>query len=233
MSFLSDNSKTYLKQMEPREVEAEFWSKLSSVEETNLWRKGQSDPYTVKALKRDGERLFISVDRALEPIFKQDYQNQLVMLKFKIQDRQYFSSGTFSWNDGAGKFVVQLGSPFFVSTKRSACRYLASDFDRIQLTVAGHAFPCHDVSSGGYSSIVLKARYEGLEKGVVFEQAQLKYSVTTFSIPRVKLLAILDVPGRPDYMKVAFQFEGMKTKDEDALWVKVNASVKKLADLLE
>lgn len=232
MSFLSGNSKTYLKQLEPHEVEAEFWPKLPSVEETYLWRKGQTTPYTVKPLKREGDELHLSVDRSLEKIFKQEYPGLLVMLKFKLDDRQYFSSGTFGWDAEAEKFVVKMTDQFFVSTKRSACRYLASEFDRIQLTVAGHAFICHDVSSGGFSTVVPRARFEGLQKGLVFEQAILKYSLTSFTIPKVKLVAIIDVPGSPDKMKVAFQFEGMKSQDEDALWVKVNASVKKLADIV-
>lgn len=229
---MSDNAKTFLKQMDAQEVEQEFLPRLKKGLESFLWRKGQDDPYPVQA-KAAGEGVVeLVVDAGHRNIFRQSYVGQPVFLKFKVDvERQFFTSGELQLE--GDKFLVALGAPFFVTTKRSTCRYLATNFDRIELRVAGHLFQCHDVSSGGFSAQVSRAKLGGMEKGMVFEQAELKYSLKRFTIPRLRLVALLDVPGRPDEVKVAFQFEGMKTSDEDALWRAVNASIKKLADMTE
>jgi hypothetical protein len=232
MSFMSDNAKTFLKQMDAQEVEQEFLPRLKKGLESFLWRKGQDDPYPVQA-KAAGEGVVeVIVDAGHRTIFRQSYVGQPVFLKFKVDaERQYFTSGVLKL-DG-DKFLVPLGAPFFVTTKRSTCRYLATNFDRIEMRVAGHLFQCHDISSGGFSAQVARAKLGGMEKGMLFEQGELKYALKRFTIPKLRLVALLDVPGRPDELKIAFQFEGMKTSDEDALWRAVNASIKKLADMTE
>ena len=66
-----------------------------------------------------------------------------------------------------------------------------------------------------------------------FEQVELKYNVKRFTIPKVTLVNIIEdkneTSGR---VKLAFKFEGLKTALEDSIWVEVNKSVQRLAQLL-
>ena len=75
-------------------------------------------------------------------------------------------------------------------------------------------------------------KYGGMEKGTVFEKAELKYNLKKFIIPKVVLVNVIENKDQPGWVRLAFKFEGLRTSEEDALWVEVNRSVKRLADLL-
>lgn len=229
-----DNSKTYLRQMEESEVQKDFWSRLTKGPlQTYVWRDGQTKPYEMKGVQLVANaaiKLTASDDFQVKTI-SSEFPGLRVFLKFKVsEETQYFVSGDFELS---GKdLVVHLKPPYFVTTKRSTCRYLTTEMDRIALTVAGHSFNCFDISSGGFSTEVKRDQYGGLTKGSAFEQVHLKYQLKNFTIPTVRLVNIMDVLGRPDWVRLAFKFEGMKPQDEDALWVEVNKSIKKAVDLM-
>lgn len=227
-----DNSKTYLRQMEESEVQKEFWPRLAKLTGF-IWRQGQTRPYELKKLTQSGaEKLIVSSDDFSNKTMHQDFVGLSVFVKFKsTDDVQYFASGQLISGDGKD-FTVQLAPPYFVTTKRATCRYLTTPTDRISLTVAGHTFSCFDISSGGFSTEVRKDQYGGLSKGSSFEQVVLKYNLKNYTIPTVKLVNIIEVIGRPDMARLAFKFEGLKPQEEDALWVEVNKSIKKLVDLM-
>ena len=239
MSVLDENSKTFLRQMDIEEVGKDFWVRMKKGGvETSIWRRGQTAPYTVGVAMgpteaTSFEALVLEVDKTYLGIFQENMNGIPVFLKFKFNSElQYFTSGHIDWNSEQKKFIVRLGQPFFVTTKRSACRYVSTDVDRIRLSIAGHAFDCYDISSGGFSTLVQTAKYAGMEKGSVFEKAELKYNLKKFIIPKVRLVNIIENKEQPDWIRLAFKFEGMRTSEEDALWVEVNKSVKRLADLL-
>lgn len=232
MSLMVDNSKTYLRQMEESEVQKEFWTRLAKLS-GYIWRQGQTRPYELKKLQQTGpEQLTVSSDDFSNKTMQQDFIGISVFLKFKSSDEvQYFASGQLTQGDGK-EFTVQLAPPYFVTTKRATCRYLTTPTDRITLTVAGHTFASFDISSGGFSTEVRRDQYGGLSKGSAFEQVVLKYNLKNYTIPTVKLVNIIDVIGQPDKVRLAFKFEGLKPQEEDALWVEVNKSIKKLVDLM-
>lgn len=236
---INDNSKTFLRQMAPEEIPGEFWSKFKkSTPETFLWRSGQSEPYTVTTLFKLSENnqfkcVVLDVDPTYFEVFKEKFKGATVFLKFKFSvDAQFFTSGPIEFNDGLNKFVVLLGQPFFVTTKRATCRYSPSDNERINVSFSGHVFDCYDVSSGGFSALVKVGSVSGMEKGMSFEKAELKYNVKRFPIPKVTLVNIIENKDQPDWIKYAFKFEGLRPSEEDAIWVEVNRSVQRLAELL-
>lgn len=234
---MEDNSRTYLRQLEPSELSLEFWGKLPKGQvETLVWQKGQTQPFTaqtdVKAsLGEKGLLAVLTADKRNHALIGDQLLGIPVYLKFKLNaDIQYFSSGRIE-RRGTG-YVVRLDHPFFVTTKRSTCRYIAMDTDRITLKVAGHEFHCYDVSSGGFSSQVPKGRYGGLEKDMVLEDAELNYQFKVFKIPHVRVLSVLEAPNLKGFERIAFKFEGLKTPEEDAIWKHVNDSVKRMAEIL-
>ena len=99
------------------------------------------------------------------------------------------------------------------------------------MKVAGHVFSCYDISSGGFSTLLKSDEAGGLEKGQVFEKAELKYNLKRFTIPKVRLMNVIPMD-KSEWTRYAFKFEGLKVVDEDALWVEVNNSVRTLAALL-
>ncbi len=236
---LNDNSKTFLRQMDPEEVLKDFWSKVKSEKvEATLWKKGQTEPYSFTPDYKLSESsqfttLYGEVDTTYQGIFKESYRGIQIFLKFKFNaELQFFTSGTIDWNDEKKRVTITLGQPFFVTTKRSSCRYVSGSRDRISLTVVGNTFECFDISSGGFSTQLKKDKAGGLDKGLVFEAAELKYNGKKFIIPKVKLVNVIEMKDEPDFVKLAFKFEGLKSSEEDAIWVEVNRSVKQLADLL-
>lgn len=233
MALMVDNSKTYLRQMEESEVQKDFWSKITALV-PYIWRKGQSRPYELKLIQYNGgTTIVVSADDFSSKTMVADFASIPVFLKFKLnEDNQYFASGHLVTHDLGKTFEVTLQGPYFVTTKRTTCRYLTTDFDRISVKIAGHTFHCFDISSGGFSTEVKRDSYGGLTKGSVFEQVELRYSFKNFVIPTVKLVNIIDVIGRPELVRLAFKFEGLKPKDEDALWFEVNQSIKKVVDLM-
>lgn len=235
MALMVDNSKTYLRQMDKNEVEKDLWPKLKSGQLTSsIWRKGQTQPYQLVSVAVTGEAtLKVAAEDFYNKILLSEFPGISVFMKFKATEEiQFFASGQFK-ADGDGKHgIVTLSAPYFVSTKRSTCRYLTTDMDRISLNLAGHTFNCFDISSGGFSTEVKREECGGLTKGSSFEQVNLKYQLKNFIIPTVQLINIIDVIGQPDRVRLAFKFEGMRPQDEDALWVEVNKSIKKIVDLM-
>jgi hypothetical protein len=236
---LDDNSKTYLRQMDADELGKDLWPRLKKGGELFIWKQGQADPYSVKpvygAFESSGfSALPIEVERSYLDILKSTFRQTPIFLKFKFSaDLQYFTSGVIDWSDDQGKFVVKLTGAFFVTTKRAACRYVVSTTDRIHVSMAGHSFSVFDISSGGFSAMVDTNKYGTMEKGTSFEQVELKYNLKKFTIPKVTLVNIIedknDSSGR---VKLAFKFEGLKVALEDSIWVEVNKSVQRLAQLL-
>lgn len=236
---LDDNSKTYLRQMDADELSKDLWPRLKKGGELFIWRQGQVEPYAVKAVygafeKSGFKDLPIEVDRNYQEIFKETFRKIPIFLKFKFDaELQYFTSGEIDWSEAQSKFVINIIGAFFVTTKRAACRYVASTTDRIQVTMAGHSFSVYDISSGGFSALVDSNKYGSMEKGTVFEQVELKYNVKKFVIPKVTLVNIIDNKNEnTGRVKLAFKFEGLKTSLEDSIWVEVNKSVQRLAQLL-
>ena len=236
---LDDNSKTYLRQMDADELGKDLWPRLKKGGDFFIWRQGQIEPYAVKGLyspfeKSGFQQLPIEVDRNYLEIFKQSFRQIPIFLKIKFDaELQYFTSGEIDWNEEQQRFVIQITGAFFVTTKRAACRYVASTTDRIQITMAGHAFSVYDISSGGFSVLVDANKYGSMEKGTAFEQVELKYNVKKFTIPKVVLVNVIQ-PKTEDSsrVKLAFKFEGLKVALEDSIWVEVNKSVQRLAQLL-
>ena len=234
MSLMVDNSKTYLREMEASEVQKDFWPRVGKLS-AFLWRQGQTKPFDLKSViaVRENTIKILPTDEYHQKTLIADFPGLNVFMKFKASEElQFFVSGQFALDENGKDFIIHLQAPFFVTTKRSACRYLTTKMDRISLTVAGHTFSCFDISSGGFSTEVKKDQYGGLTKGSSFEDVDLKYNFKSFKIPTVKLVNIIDVIGHPDKVRLAFKFEQMKPKEEDALWVEVNNSVKKLVDLM-
>lgn len=237
--YMNDNSKTFLRQMNDEEIPKEFWAKVQKTKpEGFLWRSGQTEPYSVSILYQPSadnnfKCVVLDVDPTYFEIFKDKFKNLSVFLKFKFSvDAQFFTSGPIEFNVGLNKFVVLLGQPFFVTTKRTTCRYSPTDIDRINVNLAGHSFDCYDISSGGFSALVKKGSVEGMQKGMSFEQVELKYNVKKFQIPKVTLVNIIENKDQPDWIRLAFKFEGLRPSEEDAIWVEVNRSVQRLAELL-
>ncbi len=236
---LDDNSKTYLRQMDADELGKDLWPRLKKGGELFIWRQGQVEPYVVKAVygafEKSGFRdLPIEVDRNYRDIFKETFRQIPIFLKFKFEaELQYFTSGEIDWNEEQDKFVIKITGAFFVTTKRAACRYVVSTTDRIQVTMAGHSFSVFDISSGGFSAMVDPNKYGEMEKGTVFEQVELKYNLKKFMIPKVTLVNIIEDKNQSSSrVKLAFKFESLKTSLEDSIWVEVNKSVQRLAQLL-
>jgi hypothetical protein len=236
MSITSDNSKTYLRQMESSELEREFWKRLKADKhEGFIWKKDQTEPYSMSAIldKSAKDSIALEIDKTYAGIIKENYSGLTVFVKFKFSDTtQVFTSGRLSFDEANKCFKVQLISPFFITTKRSACRYTTTDVDRIKVSFAGFTFDCYDISSGGFSALVKRDSFGGLEKGQSFEKADLKYNVKRFEIPKITLVNIIENKDQPDWVRLAFKFEGLKPTVEDTIWVEVNTSVKRLADLL-
>ncbi len=223
--------------MDAEELVKDLWPRTKkTLPEFSFWRKG-SEPYTATILYNQTETtefksLIIDVDRSYVEVFKEKFRDVTVMMKFKFSvDVQYFSSGNIDWNPSVNKFVIHLGQPFFVTTKRSSCRYVSSNADRIQLKLAGQTFTCYDISSGGFSTLIKNEEVGGIEKGQVFEKAELKYNLKRFIIPKVRLVNIIPMD-KSEWTRYAFKFEGLKVVEEDALWVEVNNSVRNLAHLV-
>ncbi len=233
MALSEDNSKTYLRQMDGAELARDFWPAFGSQGlPAALWRKGQSDPWEVRLFAPSalGGPLPVEVPAKVHGIFSGDYVGVVVYLKITVApDKHFFTSGTVESRDGG--LVIVLGSPVFVTTKRSACRYLPSPQERIHLALLGHNLPCFDISSGGFSTQVPRDRIGGFEKGQVYEHVELRYQGKTFAIPKVLVVNVMDVPGRPELVRYAFKFEGLKTRDEEAIWIEVNNSIKRMAHL--
>ena len=239
MSVVSENSKTYLRELEKSELEAQFWNRLkSSPCEGSLWKKDQADPYGVEfnyelSQKSGFTHLYLRIDKIYAGIIKDKYLGLNVFVKLKFsEEHQLFTSGTLSWDEGNNSFRIQVQGHFFITTKRSACRYTTTDVDRIQMSFAGHVFECYDISSGGFSVLIKKVSVAGLSKGMSFEKGMLKYNLKHFEIPKIILVNVIENKDQPDWVRLAFKFEGLKTVLEDALWLEVNTSVKRLADLL-
>ena len=236
---IDDNSKTYLRQMDADELGKDLWPRLKKGGELFIWKQGQADPYNVKAVygafeKSGFQALPIEVDRSYQAIFQESFKKTSIFLKFKFSaDLQYFTSGVIDWSEEQGKFVVKITGAYFVSTKRAACRYVVSTTDRIQITMAGHSLSVFDISSGGFSAMVDTKKYGTMEKGATFEQLELKYNVKKFLIPKVVLVNITEDKNESSTrVKLAFKFEGLKVALEDSIWVEVNKSVQRLAQLL-
>jgi hypothetical protein len=236
---MNDNSKTYLRQMDADELGKDLWPRLKKGGELFIWKQGQVEPYTVKPLyaafeKSGFQALPIEVDRSYQVIFKESFKQTPIFLKFKFgPDIQYFTSGVIDWSEEQDKFVVKITGAYFVTTKRAACRYVVSTTDRIQITMAGHSFSVFDISSGGFSTMVDTNKYGTMEKGTTFEQVELKYNVKKFVIPKVTLVNIIEDKNESSArVKLAFKFEGLKVALEDSIWVEVNKSVQRLAQLL-
>lgn len=236
---INDNSKTFLRQMNDEDIPKEFWPKVKkSRPEGFLWRAGQTEPYSVNIVYQasadnDFKCVVLDVDQTYVEILKENLKNIRVFLKFKFSlEVQFFTSGPIEFNSGLNKFVVLLGQPFFVTTKRTSCRYSPTETDRIKINLAGHIFDCFDISSGGFSTLIKNGSVEGLEKGMTFEHAELKYNVKKFMIPKVTLINVIQNKDQQEWVRLAFKFEGLKTSEEDAIWVEVNRSVLRLAELL-
>jgi len=237
--MIDANSKTYLRQMETEELARELWPKLKKGGEVFVWKKGQATPYTVKIdfakfEKSDHQVLAFEVDRSFLEVLKGSFHNISLLLKIKFSaDTQYFSSGPVKWDEADQRFKVTLGGPFFVTTKRSSCRYVTSSTDRIAVSVMGHSFSTFDISSGGFSTVVPSSKYAAMEKGTSFEEVELKYNHKRFTIPKMTLVNVIPVTGHSDLIRLAFKFEGLKPSVEDSIWVEVNKSVQRLAQLME
>lgn len=236
MALMVDNSKTYLRQMDNSEVSKDLWTKLKNGQLTSyIWRKGQTQPYELKSISLidDATIKIVAADEFHNKIMLGEFPGISVFFKFKHSEEvQYFASGQFEADSGGKYGIVKLAGPYFVSTKRSTCRYLTTDMDRISVTLAGHTFNCFDISSGGFSTEVNRESFGGLTKGSTFEQVVLKYQLKNFTIPNVQLVNLIDVIGQPERVRLAFKFEGLRPKDEDAIWVEVNKSIKKIVDLM-
>ncbi len=239
MSIVSDNSKTYLRELEKSELEAQFWNRLKSNPcEGSFWKKDQIDPYTAEfnyqlSQNANFTYLYLSIDKTYAGIIKDKYLGLNIYVKLKFSDEhQVFTSGELSWDDASKLFRILVNGHFFITTKRSTCRYTTTELDRIQMSFAGHVFECFDISSGGFSVLLKRDAFAGLEKGMTFEKGILKYNLKNFEIPKITLVNIIENKEQPDWLRLAFKFEGLKTILEDALWVEVNTSVKRLADLL-
>jgi hypothetical protein len=237
--MIDDNSKTYLRQMEADEPSKELWPKLKKGGEVYVWKKGQATPYTVKIdfarfEKSNFQELPFEVDKSYLEVLKGSFHNIPLLLKIKITaDNQYFSSGEVRWDEADQRFKVNLNGPFFVTTKRSSCRYVTSATDRISVTVMGHVFSAFDISSGGFSTVVSALRYASMEKGTTLEQVELKYNLKKFTIPKITLVNVIPMKGDGALIRLAFKFEGLKVPVEDSIWVEVNKSVQRLAQLME
>lgn len=236
---LDDNSKTYLRQMDADELGKDLWPRLKKGSDLFIWRQGQVEPYAVKAVygafeKSGFKDLPIEVDRNYQEIFKENFRKIPIFLKFKFDaELQYFTSGEIDWSEAQSKFVISITGAYFVTTKRAACRYVVSTTDRIQVTMAGHSFTVYDISSGGFSAMVDANKYGSMEKGTIFEQVELKYNVKKFVIPKVVLVNVIESKNEnSERVKLAFKFDGLKTSLEDSIWVEVNKSVQRLAQLL-
>ena len=234
MTLLIDNSKTYLRPMEAAEVVKEFWPRLHQGQlQASLWRKGQTLAYAMKSATHIGdETITLEADDFITKTMRAEFLAEKIFTKFRASDDlQFFASGQLGWDEKLGKFTLVLEMPFYTSTKRASCRYMTTSVDRISMNVAGHLFYCFDVSSGGFSTEVQRDQYGGLVKGSEFEQVVLKYNLKNFTIPLVKLVNLIDIPGRPKEVRLAFKFEDMRPNIEDAIWIEVNKSIKKMVDL--
>ncbi len=239
MSVVSENSKTYLRELEKSELDVQFWNRLKSMPcEGSMWKKDQADPYGVEfnyelSKKSDFTHLYLGIDKVYAGIIKEKYLGLNIFVKLKFnEEHQVFTSGALSWDETHHSFRILVQGHFFITTKRSACRYTTTEVDRIQMSFAGHVFECYDISSGGFSTLLKRDAVSGLTKGMTFEKGMLKYNLKHFEIPKVTLVNIIENKDQPDWVRLAFKFEGLKTILEDALWVEVNTSVKRLADLL-
>lgn len=203
-----------------------------------MWKKDQSDPYSVSfqysaSQKANFDYLYFSIDKTFAGIIKDKYLGLVIFVKLKFsEDVQLFTNGELSWDDSLHSFRLSCSGHFFITTKRSTCRYTTTDVDRIQMSFAGHVFECFDISSGGFSVLIKKGSVSGLEKGMVFEKGMLKYNLKNFEIPKITLVNVIENRDQPDWVRLAFKFDGLRPVIEDALWVEVNTSVKRLADLL-
>lgn len=239
MSVVSENSKTYLRELEKSELQVQFWNRLkNSPCEGSLWKKDQANPYEVEftyglSQKSGFTYLYLMIDKIYAGIIKEKYLGLNVFVKLKFnEEHQLFTSGTLSWDEEDNSFRIQLQGHFFITTKRSACRYTTTEVDRIQMSFAGHVFECYDISSGGFSVLLKKDSVAGLSKGMTFEKGMLKYNLKHFEIPKITLVNVIENKDQPEWVRLAFKFQGLKTIIEDSLWVEVNTSVKRLADLL-
>lgn len=239
MSVVSENSKTYLRELEKTEIESQFWNRLKSTPcEGSLWKKDQADPYQVEfnyelSNKSGFTHLYLTIDKVYAGIIKDKYLGLVGFVKLKFsEEHQLFTSGELSFDETNQSFRLQTQGRFFITTKRSACRYTTTEVDRIHMSFAGHVFECYDISSGGFSVLLKRDSVAGLSKGMTFEKGILKYNLKHFEIPKVTLVNVIENKDQPDWVRLAFKFEGLKTVLEDALWVEVNTSVKRLADLL-
>lgn len=239
MSVVSENSKTYLRELEKSELESQFWNRLkASPCEGSLWKKDQADPYAVdfsyELSKKSGfTYLYMAIDKVYAGIIKDKYLGLNIFVKLKFsEEHQLFTSGELSWDENLQSFRITAQSRFFITTKRSACRYTTTEVDRIHMSFAGHVFECYDISSGGFSVLLKRDSVAGLSKGMTFEKGMLKYNLKHFEIPKITLVNVIENKDQPEWVRLAFKFEGLKTIVEDALWVEVNTSVKRLADLL-
>lgn len=235
MTVMLDNSKIYLRPMEGSEVVKEFWPRLQKDQlQAFVWRKGQSVPYQMKEAKHIAdETITLEAPDFETKTMKSDFLQEVIFTKFRASDDlQYFAAGNLAWDEGLKRFTLVLKPPFFVTTKRATCRYISAPTDRISMNVAGHLFYCFDISSGGFSTEVQKDQYGGLTKGSVFEQVQLKYNLKSFVIPKVKLVNLIEMPGKGNQVRLAFKFEEVRPQMEDAIWIEVNKSIKKMVDLM-
>ena len=239
MSVVSENSKTYLRELEKSELEAQLWNRLKNTPcQGSLWKKEQADPYGVEfnyelSKKAGFAYLYLSIDKIYAGIITDSYLGLTVFVKLKFsEENQLFTSGELSWDEAKSSFRLLAQGRFFITTKRSACRYTTTEVDRIQMSFAGHVFQCYDISSGGFSVLLKKDSVTGLSKGMSFEKGMLKYNLKHFEIPKIVLVNVIENKDQPDWVRLAFKFEGLKTMIEDSLWVEVNTSVKRLADLL-
>jgi len=239
MSVVNENSKTYLRELEKSELEAQLWNRLKNTPcQGSLWKKEQADPYGVEfnyelSKKAGFAYLYLSIDKIYAGIITDSYLGLTVFVKLKFsEENQLFTSGELSWDEAKSSFRLLAQGRFFITTKRSACRYTTTEVDRIQMSFAGHVFQCYDISSGGFSVLLKKDSVTGLSKGMSFEKGMLKYNLKHFEIPKIVLVNVIENKDQPDWVRLAFKFEGLKTMIEDSLWVEVNTSVKRLADLL-
>ncbi len=237
---LADNSKTYLKQMSFEEIAVDFWERVKKgAPESFLWEQGQPKPFAIVLLygpsqKSEFKSAVFDIDKTYFEVLKDKWAGKQVLLKFKFSsDQQFFTSGTLEYLPTLDKLAVLLGKPFFVSTKRSSCRYSPSKFDRIAVVVGEKKFDCYDISSGGFSTLVKRADVPPeFVKGAAFDAAELAYNGRKFPIPKAVLVNLIDPKDDPAWIKLAFKFEGLKPEEEDRIWVEVNRSVQKIAELL-
>jgi hypothetical protein len=91
MGVLDENSKTFLRQMDQDEVLKEFWPDVKKGNiESFVWRKGQADPYPMSVDYDNSEatkfsQLVIEVEKKLQALFQENFNNITVFLKFKIE----------------------------------------------------------------------------------------------------------------------------------------------------